>query len=79
MPGSRKADAYDREVGLRVRTLRISRRMPQSDLGDRHLENLGDALQASGADTVCTVFVFLNLLEGDAELFAHVVLRHAAG
>ena len=35
MPGSRKADAYDREVGLRVRTLRISRRMPQSDLGDR--------------------------------------------
>ena len=35
MPGSRKTDAYDREVGLRVRTLRISRRMSQSGLGDR--------------------------------------------
>ena len=35
MPGSRKADAYDREVGLRVRTLRISRRMSQNDLGER--------------------------------------------
>jgi transcriptional regulator with XRE-family HTH domain len=35
VPGSRKADAYDREVGLRVRTLRISRRMSQSGLGDR--------------------------------------------
>jgi transcriptional regulator with XRE-family HTH domain len=35
MPGSRKADAYDREVGLRVRTLRLSRRMSQNDLGER--------------------------------------------
>jgi transcriptional regulator with XRE-family HTH domain len=35
MPGSRKADAYDREVGLRVRTLRISLRMSQNDLGER--------------------------------------------
>jgi transcriptional regulator with XRE-family HTH domain len=35
MPGSRKADAYDREVGLRVRSLRLSRRMSQNDLGER--------------------------------------------
>jgi len=33
--GSRKTDAYDREVGLRVRSLRLSRRMSQSDLGNR--------------------------------------------
>jgi transcriptional regulator with XRE-family HTH domain len=35
MPGSRKTDSYDREVGLRVRTLRISRRMSQNDVGER--------------------------------------------
>jgi transcriptional regulator with XRE-family HTH domain len=33
--GSRKTDAYDRAVGLRVRTLRLSRRMSQNDLGQR--------------------------------------------
>jgi transcriptional regulator with XRE-family HTH domain len=33
MPGPRKPDPYDREVGLRVRTLRLSRRMSQNDLG----------------------------------------------
>ena len=33
MPGPRKPDPYDREVGLRVRTLRLTRRMSQSDLG----------------------------------------------
>ena len=32
MPAPRKTDAYDRAVGLRVRTLRLSRRMSQSDL-----------------------------------------------
>jgi transcriptional regulator with XRE-family HTH domain len=35
VPGPRKPDTYDREVGLRMRTLRISRRMSQSDLGER--------------------------------------------
>ena len=35
MQGSRKTDAYDREVGLRGRTLRLTRRMSQSDLGER--------------------------------------------
>jgi transcriptional regulator with XRE-family HTH domain len=35
MPGSRKTDAYDREVGLRVRMLRLSRRLSQADLGER--------------------------------------------
>jgi transcriptional regulator with XRE-family HTH domain len=31
----RLRDPYDREVGLRIRTLRISRRMSQTDLGTR--------------------------------------------
>ena len=35
MPGPRKTNAYDREVGLRVRSVRISRRMSQGDLGER--------------------------------------------
>jgi len=35
MPGPRKPDPYDREVGLRVRTLRQSRRMSQNDVGER--------------------------------------------
>jgi transcriptional regulator with XRE-family HTH domain len=39
--GSGKTDAYDREVGLRVRTLRLSRRMSQNDLG----QSLGISLQ----------------------------------
>ena len=33
--GSRRSDPYDREVGLRIRSLRLSRRMSQTDLGDR--------------------------------------------
>ena len=33
MQGSRKTDPYDREIALRVRTLRLSRRMSQNDLG----------------------------------------------
>jgi len=35
MRGARHADAYDRAVGLRVRTLRLARRMSQADLGQR--------------------------------------------
>ena len=35
MSGPRKTDAYDRAVGLRVRTLRLTRRMSQSDVGER--------------------------------------------
>ena len=34
MSGPRKTDAYDRAVGLRVRSLRLSRRMSQADLGE---------------------------------------------
>ncbi len=33
--GSRRSDPCDREVGLRIRSLRLSRRMSQADLGDR--------------------------------------------
>ena len=35
MKGSRKTNPYDRDIALRVRTLRLSRRMSQSDLGER--------------------------------------------
>ena len=35
MRHARKPDPYDREVGLRVRSLRLSRRMSQGDLGER--------------------------------------------
>jgi len=35
MAGSRSIDPYDGEVGLRIRSLRQSRRMSQSDLADR--------------------------------------------
>ena len=35
MRHARQLDAYDREVGLRVRSVRISRRMSQGDLGER--------------------------------------------
>ena len=35
MRHARHPDAYDREVGLRVRTLRQSRRMSQNDVGER--------------------------------------------
>src|SRR5580658_6596737 len=35
MRHARHPDAYDREVGLRVRTLRLSRRMSQNDVGER--------------------------------------------
>ncbi len=35
MRHARHPDAYDREVGLRVRSVRISRRMSQGDLGER--------------------------------------------
>ena len=41
MRHARHPDAYDREVGLRVRTLRLSRRMSQNDLG----QNLGITFQ----------------------------------
>jgi transcriptional regulator with XRE-family HTH domain len=41
MPGPRKTDAYDRAVALRVRTLRLSRRMSQNDLG----QSLGISFQ----------------------------------
>jgi hypothetical protein len=34
MRHARHPDAYDREVRLRVRTFRLSRRMSQSDLGE---------------------------------------------
>jgi transcriptional regulator with XRE-family HTH domain len=35
LQGSRKTDPYDREIALRVRTLRLSRRMSQNDVGER--------------------------------------------
>jgi transcriptional regulator with XRE-family HTH domain len=35
MRHARHPDAYDREIALRVRTLRLSRRMSQNDVGER--------------------------------------------
>jgi transcriptional regulator with XRE-family HTH domain len=35
LQGSRKTNPYDREIALRVRTLRLSRRMSQNDVGER--------------------------------------------
>jgi transcriptional regulator with XRE-family HTH domain len=35
MGHARHPDAYDREIALRVRTLRLSRRMSQNDVGER--------------------------------------------
>ena len=35
MRHARHPDAYDREIALRVRTLRLSRRMTQNDIGQR--------------------------------------------
>jgi transcriptional regulator with XRE-family HTH domain len=35
MPGPRRPDPYDREIALRVRTVRLSRHMSQNDVGER--------------------------------------------
>ena len=46
---------------------------------DRHIERLGDPHQPSCADPVHALFVFLDLLERDAEQIAEFGLRHALG
>src|SRR5580704_15931929 len=57
MRHARHPDAYDREVGLRVRTLRLSRRMSQNDLG----QSLGITFQQiqkyeNGANRIAEIF-----------------------
>jgi uncharacterized protein YjiS (DUF1127 family) len=47
------------------------------EIADRHVEDLGDQRQAPGADPVHALFVFLHLLEGDAELVGQCDLGHA--
>ena len=44
---------------------------------NRHLQNIGDLLQAAGADAVGAFLVFLHLLEGQAEGVAEFFLTHA--
>src|SRR5436305_4810698 len=44
---------------------------------DRDLEDLGDLLDAAGADPVGAFLVFLNLLEGETQGFAELFLAHA--
>src|SRR4029077_15644751 len=46
---------------------------------DRHIERLGDPHQTACADPVHALFVFLDLLECDAEHLAKLGLRHALG
>lgn len=45
---------------------------------DGDLEDHGYLIEASATDPVRTVFVFLYLLEGNADLGGQVRLRHAA-
>src|SRR5450755_3739928 len=44
---------------------------------NRDLKDLGDLLDTAGADPVGTFFVFLNLLECEAQCFAELFLTHA--
>jgi hypothetical protein len=41
---------------------------------DRHFENGCDREQATGTDPVRSLFVFLNLLEGDSKVLAEFFL-----
>jgi hypothetical protein len=43
---------------------------------NRHLEDLGDVLQAAGADAVSSLFVFLDLLECQPERICNIGLAH---
>src|SRR6185437_16544495 len=45
--------------------------------GDGHVERGRDLLKAGGPDPVDALFVFLNLLEADAELLAEFRLRNS--
>ena len=45
--------------------------------GDRHLEKLREMLETTCRDAVCAFFVFLNLLEGEAERVGERFLVHA--
>ena len=40
------------------------------------LQHAGDVLQAAGTDAVGALLVFLNLLEGDAEVLTELFLTH---
>lgn len=44
---------------------------------DGHIQNCSDALKAAGSNTIGTAFIFLDLLEADAEAFAEPFLAHA--
>src|ERR1700719_2750242 len=43
---------------------------------NRHLKNLGNLLQSARSDSVCTLFVFLHLLEREFECIAELFLAH---
>src|SRR6516165_2724145 len=44
--------------------------------GHRNLQDMGNLLQAAGADAVRALLVFLYLLESDSERIAQLVLAH---
>jgi hypothetical protein len=46
---------------------------------DRNAEHIGDLRKAPGADAIRTLFIFLHLLERDAEPLCKLALRHARG
>lgn len=65
MRRARKSDPYERDVGLRVRSLRIARRMSQSELGAR----LGVSFQQIQKCEAGTNRISAGRLRRIAELF----------
>jgi len=49
---------------------------PSKEERDRHLKDLGDLLQAAGADAVGPFLVFLNLLECQSKCVRNIGLAH---
>lgn len=56
---------------------RLAGRNRQRKKADRCVENAGDRLQATGADTVYALLILLDLLEGDAQSLRKLILGQA--
>src|SRR5690606_861861 len=72
-----EVDAIGRLAVLGEALLRRPPRRALEEVGDGNLEDRGDGLEAAGADAVGALLVFLDLLEGDAEMLAELFLTHA--
>jgi len=55
----------------------VMKRCPFKEKFDRHIQHDPDLLQPTGADAVCPLLVFLNLLEGQTDGIAQALLTHA--